>query len=92
MPSDNILSILAAAITAAVTGRLGFELIRDTLAEDAPEVHVEVEPLLPLRGRWRRLLTLAPAHAFLLAVVFAGTFPVVMLLCDAVISFCRAIP
>jgi hypothetical protein len=91
MTIETLAGVLAIPLSVFVAGRVGLELIRDTVAESDSGVSREIEALLPLKGRWLRLLMLAPAHLFLSLVVFAGACPVLMLLITITLSLLQGL-
>jgi hypothetical protein len=89
MSLETFAQILAVLLSILVAGRVGFVLSRDALMEGRSVATREIEAWLPLKGRWLRLLALAPAHLFLSGVVFAGSLLVFMLLLSIVSALLR---
>ncbi|MCC2668186.1 MAG: hypothetical protein K0Q72_657 [Armatimonadetes bacterium] len=88
---DEIAFSIVLVLALPATGWFGWEFAWDALADDRPVVSREVEAPLPVKGRWLRLLMLAPAHAFLLTVVFSGALTVLGILAVVILALFRGI-
>ena len=76
MSQPSYPEMLAALPAALCSGWFGVLWTRELLANrEEPELPAWVRDLLPLKGRWLRLLLTAPGMALVMLVLFAGSYP-----------------